>query len=276
MTDSESRKVALVTGASSGIGQAIALRLASRGLAVYGTARNVSDEGEGRPFQLVRLDVRSDQSVASCVDEVVARAGRLDILVNNAGYALSGAAEETSIEEAKAQFDTNFFGAVRVVNAALPTMRKQRAGKIINIGSLIGLMGVPFMPFYAATKFALEGYSEALWHELKPLGISVSLVEPEFVHTGLTDRGSLAARRLADYDGPRQRALAAARRFVDTGIAPEEVASRVLQIVDSASPRLRYRVGADAKWLPRLKAVSPWRVFAAGVRRRFHQDASTG
>jgi short-subunit dehydrogenase len=217
---------------------------------------------------MLPLDVRSGESVDQCIDQVLARAGKLDVLVNNAGYALAGAAEETSIEEAKAQFDTNFFGLARVVNAVLPTMRKARSGKIINIGSLAGLTAIPFMSFYSATKFALEGYSETLWHELQPLGISVSLVEPAFANTGLAD-GPTAARLLPDYDGPRRRALESIHHFVKDGISPEQVAACVLEIVETPSPRLRYRVGTDARWLPRLKAVAPWRVFAAGVRRRF-------
>src|SRR5438093_6251879 len=146
---------ALVTGASSGIGQAIALRLASRGIHVFGTARQPA-QAQSAPFEVLPLDVRSEESVEQCVELALSRAGKLDVLVNNAGYALTGAAEETSIEEAKAQFDTNFFGAVRVVNAVLPAMRKAGTGKIINIGSLAGLTAIPFMPFYSATKFALE------------------------------------------------------------------------------------------------------------------------
>jgi short-subunit dehydrogenase len=262
---------ALVTGASSGIGRAIALHLASRGIRVFGTARHPEPE-QSASFEMLPLDVRSDESVDQCVKLALERAGQLDVLVNNAGYALTGAAEETSIEEAKAQFDTNFFGAVRVVNAVLPAMRKAGTGKIINIGSLAGLTAIPFMPFYSATKFALEGYSETLWYELRPLGIAVSLVEPTFVHTRIEEGSSTASRVLADYDAPRQRTIASIGRFVKEGIAPEQVAACVLEIVESRSPRLRYRVGTDATWLPRLKAIAPWRVFADGVWRRFAQD----
>jgi NAD(P)-dependent dehydrogenase (short-subunit alcohol dehydrogenase family) len=260
---------ALVTGASSGIGRAIALRLTARGLQVFGTSRQVGDGSRSSTFETLPLDVRSEQSVKLGIEAILARTGRLDVLVNNAGYALTGAAEETSIEEAQAQFDTNFFGVVRVVNAALPAMRKAGGGKIVNVGSLAGLTAIPFMSFYTATKFALEGYSESLWHELRPFGIFVSLVEPEFVHTKLAAGAVTASRILPEYDGGRRRALAAVDRSVKDGIAPERVAARVLEIVDDPAPRLRYPVGREATWLPRLKAVAPWPVFATGVRRRF-------
>jgi len=142
----------LVTGASSGIGQSTAQLLAERGFTVFGTARK-PDAAKRAPFTMLALDVRSDESVRACMEQVIAKAGRLDVLVNNAGYAMMGAAEETSVEEAKAQFETNFFGIVRMVNAVLPGMRAAGAGKIINISSLAGNTAIPFSAFYSATKF---------------------------------------------------------------------------------------------------------------------------
>ena len=235
----------LITGASSGIGRATAQLLTERGFTVYGTARR-PDRATPEQFRLLALDVRSDDSVRACVDQVLSQTGRLDVLVNNAGYALTGAAEETSLAEAKAQFETNFFGTVRMVNAVLPGMRKAGAGRIVNIGSLAGLTAIPFSAFYCATKFALEAYSEALWHELRPFGITVTLVEPGFVHTRMTEAAQLVAGPLPAYEGPRRRVIAAMGRSVERGIAPEQVARRVLQIVESRAPRLRYRVGAEA------------------------------
>ena len=252
----------LVTGASSGIGQATARLLAEHGFNVFGTARKPK-------APLVALDVRSDDSVRGCVQQVLSQAGRIDVLVNNAGYSLMGAAEETSIDEAKAQFETNFFGVVRMVKAVLPAMRKAGAGKIINIGSLAGITAIPFGAFYTASKFALEGYTEALWHELRPLGINVTLLEPGFVHTPIGESTQIAAAPLAPYDGVRQRATAALGRHVEHGIAPETVAKTVLRVVQSRSPSLRYPVGTDAAWFPRLKSVMPWPLFAVGVRRTF-------
>jgi len=248
----------LVTGASSGIGQVIAQLLTERGFTVYGTSRKPTGT-------LVPLDVRSDDSVRACLDRV----GKIDVLVNNAGYTLMGSAEETSIEEAKGQLETNFFGVVRMVNAVLPAMRKAGAGKIINVGSLAGITAIPFGAFYTASKFALEGYSEALLHELRPLGINVTLIEPGFVHTPIGEKTQIAAKPLSAYDGVRQRATAALGRHVEHGIVPEKVAATVLRAVQSRSPSLRYRVGTDAAWLPRLKSVLPWPLFAVGVRRTF-------
>src|SRR6266487_748712 len=238
----------LVTGASSGIGQAIAQLLTARGFTVYGTSRKPTGK-------LIPLDVRSDESVRACVNRV----GKIDVLVNNAGYSLMGSAEETSVDEAKAQLETNFFGVVRMVKAVLPAMRQARAGKIITIGSLAGITAIPFGAFYTASKFALEGYTEALWHELRPFGIHVTLIEPGFI----------ATPPLAAYNGIRQRATAALDQHVKDGISPDAVAKRVLRVVQSRSPSLRYRVGTDAAWLPRLKNVLPWPLFAVGVRRTF-------
>src|SRR3989440_8221697 len=258
----------LVTGASSGIGQSTARLLAERGFTVFGTARK-PDASKREPFTMLALDVRSDESVRTCVDQVMAKAGRLDVLVNNAGYAMMGAAEETSVEEARAQFETNFFGIVRMVNAVLPAMRAARAGKIINISSLAGNTAIPFSAFYSASKFAVEGYSEALWHEVRPFGISVSLVEPGFVNTPIGEASPVAARALPEYETTRKRMLAKFGRALEAGIPPEQVARRVLQIVEDPNPRLRYRVGAQATWLPRLRNIVPWKGYAAGGRKTF-------
>ena len=146
----------LVTGASSGIGQATARLLAQRGFNVFGTARK-PESTQSHGVTMVALDVRSDESVRACLAQVMTKAGRLDVLVNNAGYTVTGAAEETSVDEAKAQLETNFFGAVRMVNAVLPGMRAAGAGKVINISSLAGNTAIPYSAFYSASKFALEG-----------------------------------------------------------------------------------------------------------------------
>jgi short-subunit dehydrogenase len=259
-------KTVLVTGASSGIGAAVAHHFHRRGFMVFGTSRS-ADPGSVHDFPIPKLDVNSDGSAKACVDEVWARAGRVDVLVNNAGYALAGAAEETSIEEAKEQFETNFFGAARMVKAVLPHMREARSGRIITIGSLAGLMAIPCNAFYTGTKFALEGYMESLWFELKPFGNGVSLVEPGFVRTAINQATRFAAEHLPAYDGPRDRALAVIDRSVEKGVAPGLVAKAVFRAAQSRTPHLRYRVGADSQCLPRLKNVAPWNFFAAGVQR---------
>src|SRR5437899_3710760 len=258
----------LVTGASSGIGQATARLLAERGFTVFGTARK-PDPKKRESFTMLALDVRSDESVRACVDQVMAKTGRLDVLGNNAGYSVTGAAEETSVDEAKAKLETNFFGAVRMLNAVLPGMRARGAGQIISISSLAGNTAIPYSAFYSASKFALEGYSESLWYEVRPFRISVSLVEPGFVNTPIGEASPAAARLLPAYDASRKSMLAAFGHALKAGIPPEQVARRVLQIIEQQNPGLRYRVGAQATWLPRLRSVVPWNVYAAGVRKTF-------
>src|SRR6058998_3738197 len=175
--------VALVTGASSGIGKATAERLATAGYKVYGTSRRGATPGQ-RSFEMLSLDVTSDESVAAAVNALLRSEGRLDLLVNNAGFSIAPAgAEESSIEQARSIFDTNFFGIVRMTRAVVPHMRHHGGGRIINIGSVVGFLPMPYGALYAATKHAIEGYSESLDHELRTRGIRVSVVEPAYTKT---------------------------------------------------------------------------------------------
>src|SRR3954469_7056571 len=177
------KKTALVTGASSGIGQATAERLAMAGYKVYGTSRRGVQAGQ-RSVALMPLDVTSDESVDAAVKQVIRLEGRVDLLVNNAGFGVAPAgAEESSIEQARSIFDTNFFGIVRMTRAVVPHMRRQGGGRIINIGSVLGFLPMPYMALYAATKHAIEGYSESLDHELRTKGIRVSVIEPAYTKT---------------------------------------------------------------------------------------------
>jgi len=176
-------KTALVTGASSGIGEATAQRLAMAGYKVYGTSRRGAQAGQ-RSFEMLPLDVTSDESVDAAVREVMRLAGPIDVLVNNAGFGVAPAgAEESSIEQARSIFDTNFFGIVRMTRAVVPHMRHQGGGRIINIGSVLGFLPMPYGALYAATKHAIEGYSESLDHELRTRGIRVSVIEPAYTKT---------------------------------------------------------------------------------------------
>ena len=179
-------RIAIVTGASSGIGEVIAGQLAAAGYKVYGTSRGGPQGQSGkRMFTMLRLDVTSDESVATAVEEVLQREGRIDLLVNNAGIGVApAAAEESSIEQAQAIFNTNFFGIVRMINAVLPHMRRRGSGRIINISSVLGFVPMPFMALYSATKHAMEGYSEALDQELRTQGIRVALVAPAYIRSG--------------------------------------------------------------------------------------------
>jgi NAD(P)-dependent dehydrogenase (short-subunit alcohol dehydrogenase family) len=266
------KKVVLITGVSSGIGQAIAQLLAKRGFTVFGTSRHPSGAAAMPGVEVLPLDVCLDESVRACVDAVVKRAGRLDIVVNNAGYMLRGAIEEATLDEAKAQFETNFFGVVRMVKTVLPIMRKQGSGQIINISSGLGLAAFPFAGFYSASKFALEGYTEALRHEVKPFHIKVSLVEPGFIKTQLHQNTQRAADRIIDYDLLRQRASKARDQYVEKALDPTLVGECVLGIIEHKSPGLRHTVGREVARSVLLRRFLPESMFERGVRRFLHLD----
>ena len=264
--------VVLITGASSGVGQCTARLLSDRGYTVFGTSRDASSADSIPGVQMLSLDVRADDSVRTCIADVVNRSGRLDVLINNAGYELAGALEELSLDEARAQFETNFFGVVRMVNAVLPLMRQQRRGHIINVSSLSGLTAIPFLGFYSASKCALEGYTEALRQEVRPFSIHVSLTEAGFLRTSMMNHRQVGARRVTEYDPWRQRALSAIRASEERAPGPEVVANALLEIISSSAPRLRYLIGRQAKSVARLRRFLPAGMFEQGVRRRFSLD----
>ena len=267
-------RVVLITGASSGVGRATARLLSERSFTVFGTSRNPSS-ADGIPgVEMLPLDVHADDSVRACVEAVVNRSGRLDVVINNAGYELAGALEELSSEEARAQFETNFFGVVRMVNAVLPHMRQQGRGHIINVGSLTGLTAIPFLGIYSASKFALEGYTEALRQEVKPFNIQVSLTEAGFLRTPMMNHRQVGARRMTEYEPWRRRALHAIRASEEKAPGPEVVAETLLGIISSNSPRLRYLIGQQAKSVARLRRFLPAGMFEQGVRRSFSLDRS--
>ena len=266
------QKVVLITGASSGVGQATARLLSQRDYKVFGTSRNPARAEALPAVEMLPLDVRQEDSVRACVAAVSARGGRIDVLINNAGQELAGALEELSSEEVRAQFETNFFGAARMISEVLPLMRRQKHGHIVNVTSLAGLAPIPFLGMYSAAKFALEGYSEALAHEVQPFGIRVSLAEPWFLKTAMASNRQFAANRIPDYDPWRQRALQAVRAHEENGPGPELVAKTLLQIVTSRSPRLRYQVGSRAKSIERLRRFLPAKVFFQAARGTFSLD----
>src|SRR5205807_6214195 len=222
-------KIALVTGASSGIGEATATRLAMAGYKVYGTSRRPALAGQ-RSFEMLLLDVTSDESVEAAVRELMRLEGRIDLLVNNAGFGVAPAsAEESSIEQARAIFDTNFFGIVRMTRAVVPHMRHQGGGRIINIGSVFGFLPMPYMALYAATKHAIEGYSESLDHELRTRGIRVSVIEPANTNTQFDANLLQPDSKLDEY---REVRTALAKRMTEmlaAGDQPAVVAEAVLK-----------------------------------------------
>jgi NAD(P)-dependent dehydrogenase (short-subunit alcohol dehydrogenase family) len=251
------QKVVLITGASSGVGQATARLLSQKGYKVFGTSRNPASAEVIPDVEMLALDVRYDASVLACVTAVVNQAGRVDVLVNNAAYELAGALEETSLEEAKAQFETNFFGVVRMVTAVLPLMRQQRHGQIINVSSLSGVTSIPFMGIYSASKFAVEGYTEALRMEVKPFNIHVSLTEAGFLKTPMMDKRQTSAARVNEYDLWRRSAFTSIRDKEEKAPGPQLVAETILKIISSKTPRLHYLIGSQARLVSRLQWFLP-------------------
>jgi NAD(P)-dependent dehydrogenase (short-subunit alcohol dehydrogenase family) len=263
-----SGRVALVTGASSGFGALAAQRFRGLGFRVFGTSRSGAGGGEG--IEMLLLDVDSDASVRACAETLLHRAGRIDVLVNNAGRALVGACEETRAAEARALFETNLFGVMRVVSALVPQMRRQGHGAIVNVGSVSGYLGTPFHGVYAASKHALAGYSEALGFELRAFGIRVRLVEPDAHRTGI--QMSRPEAPLAVYDLPRERVEAIIRRQIDQGRDPMYVVDAIVAAATSDSSRFRYRVGAKATLLSLGRRVLSDGLIARAVRHEFELD----
>ena len=269
------RKIALVTGASSGIGEATAQRLATAGYKVYGTSRRRAESGR-RSFEMLALDVNSDESVEAVVSELMRREGRIDLLVNNAGFSVAPAgAEESSIEQARAIFDTNFFGIVRMTRAVVPHMRHQGSGRIINIGSVLGFLPAPYMALYAATKHAVEGYSESLDHELRTKGIRVSVIEPAYTKTQFDAHLLEADSKLDEYREARAVVGKRVQEAVAAADEPGIVAAVVLQAAAATHPKLRYTAGRGASRLRWLRRFAPAGVMDAGIRKEFRLDART-
>src|SRR5437763_11695868 len=221
--------IALVTGASSGIGEATAKRLATAGYKVYGTSRRGAQSGQ-QSFAMLPLDVTSDASVEAAVKELLRLEGRIDLLVNNAGFGVAPAgAEESSIEQARAIFDTNFFGMVRMTRAVVPHMRHQGRGRIINIGSVLGFLPAPYMALYAATKHAIEGYSESLDHELRTRGIRVSVIEPAYTKTQFDANFVQPDSKLDEYREVRAALGKGRKEVIEAADEPDIVAAVVLK-----------------------------------------------
>jgi NAD(P)-dependent dehydrogenase (short-subunit alcohol dehydrogenase family) len=266
-------KVAIVTGASSGIGKASAEQLAQAGYTVYGTSRRGAQAGE-QAYPMLVLDVTSDASAEAAVSEVIRREGRIDLLLNNAGFGVApGAAEESSLEQAQAIFDTNFFGLIRMTRAVVPHMRGQRSGRIINIGSVLGFLPMPFGALYAATKHAVEGYSESLDHELRTWGVRVSVIEPAYTRTQFDANMLQPDRPLEEYRQVRASMNRVIEKVMASGDEPSVVGATVLKVAIAAVPRLRYTSGGLAARLRLLRRFAPARLMDAGLRKDLQLDA---
>lgn len=261
------RGTALVTGASTGIGLATARALQEAGYRVFGTSRRGNAAGADG-VTMLSCDVTDDASVQKVVADVVEHAGRLDVLVNNAGVGLFAAAEESSIGQVEALFDVNFLGVVRMTTAALPIMRRQGNGRIINMSSILGLIPAPYSAIYSATKHAVEGYSESLDHEVQSRGIRVILVEPAYTRTSFEENLTKPDTPLAVYDSTRGSVEAAVRDGLQRGDSPNAVAAVVVKAATSQDPKRRYTAGGVARRIRLLRRFVPEAAFDKSLRKQ--------
>jgi NAD(P)-dependent dehydrogenase (short-subunit alcohol dehydrogenase family) len=268
----ETRPVAIVTGASGGIGEATARALHAAGYRVFGTSRRPPATRSTGVEYLV-CDVTSDESVQTAVGNVLAKAGRIDLLVNNAGVGLLAGAEESSLEQAKSLFDVNLFGVIRMTKAVLPTMRRQRSGRIVNISSVMGLIPAPFMALYAASKHALEGYSESLDHEIRGSGVRVVLVEPAYTRTSFEGNVYRADQQLDVYQSARTNAEGVLRDGMKAADTPELVARAVVKASTEANPHRRYAAGRTARQVSLLRRFVPESAFDRSLRKQMRLPA---
>ena len=267
-------KVVLVTGVSSGIGRAAAEQFAARGHRVFGTARRPDAVDPPRGVEVLPLDVRDDAAAVAVIDRVIRAAGRIDVLVNNAGQVLLGALEETTVAEARALFETNFLGLMRMTNAVLPAMRAQRAGRVVNVSSIVGFLPAPYMGIYAATKHAVEGYSETLDHEVREFGIRVTMVQPGLTRTRLDENGAMAGGLLGAYEAQRKRTVQRLKLGIAHGGDPSIVAAAIVAAALDRAPRLRYPADRQARVLTWLRKLVPASMFGATLRRQFDMEAA--
>ncbi len=261
-------KVVLITGASSGFGLETAKHLSNLGYKVYGASRTNSVQNIN--FELIPLDVTSEESVDSCLGHILGREHRIDVLINNAGYILSGFIEETQIDEAKAVMETNFYGTVRMTKKVLPVMRERGSGQIINISSSAGLLAVPNLGFYSASKFALEGYSETLKYEVSKFNVKVSIIEPAIFKTNIGRSKSIAKTKIKAYDSMRRSVKMALKRGYDSGGDPLKMAYLVASIIEEKHPKLRYRIGPNSLLVNCLKWFLPQTVNSWALKKFYN------
>jgi short-subunit dehydrogenase len=288
----QEKTVAVVTGSSTGIGYETSLTLARNGFHTYATMRKIEgQEGskhitdiakkENLPLQVIQLDVNIDKSVVDAINKIVDQEKRIDVVVNNAGYALVGALEETSMDEIKAQFETNFFGAVRVMQTVIPIMRKQQqrssggSSKIVNVTSMGGRIAIPLDSIYHGTKFALEGLSESIQYELEPFGIKIILIEPGAVQSNFWKNLKMATTKTSDapnnspYTQMANSISEAFKQMLQYTIPASEVAKVILQAVTSDNPEFRYVVGKDAAMTLEARKNMSDRDFQNLIKKQF-------
>ena len=250
-------KSILITGASSGFGLMLATDLHQKGFNVIGTSREPQKYQGKFPFKLLKLDVDDDTSIQYFAEQISKETKQLDVLVNNAGFIVTGIAEETPIDVARQQFETNFWGTVKVTNSLLPIFRKQKFGQIITVSSIVGLIGPPNLSYYSASKHAVEGYFKSLRFELNPFNIKVSVVEPVWFKTNLGHNAIASTGNITDYDGYRKKVNAATQKGIDEAKSPEAVVNSITKLINSKEPKFSNPVGKMSGMIVFLQAFAP-------------------
>lgn len=262
MNQSHNKYIVLLTGATGGIGRVTADYLSNKGYIVYGTSRKEQNDSV-LPYHMLKLDVTNEESVSECVTSLLQKEGKIDCLINGAGFAYCGALSETTIDQMKEQFETNCFGIHRMVRAVLPHMLERQKGKIINIGSFGGRLGLPFQGLYSSSKAALAMYSDTLRMELKRKGITVSLVEPGDIATDFHEGRKYAKNY--DKDPVAIRAIEIMHKSEQNGTNPKKVAKKIHKIIKAKKPKPRYTIGSDAFWVGLLQRLLPFRIAEQGI-----------
>ncbi|MDF3821166.1 SDR family NAD(P)-dependent oxidoreductase [Leptospira sp. 96542] len=265
------KQTILVTGASSGIGLLIANKLHENGHLVIGTSRDPKKYQSQLPFTLLPLDISDDNSIESFSKELFNKVDRLDVLINNAGYLVTGLAEETSITLGMKQFETNFWGTVKLTNTLLPSFRKQKQGKIITVGSFLGMIGLPNVAYYSASKHALEGYYKALRFELHQFNIKVCMVEPMSFKTKIGENSTIVAGDISDYDLFRKKIATYTKKEFDNAPGPEPVIEKVATIVNERDPKFSYPVGKGASIFLTMQQFA-YKTFEGAILKRVNQN----
>ena len=257
-------KVALVTGSSSGIGFETALALARENYFTYASMRNTSKAGkiqeiakkENLNLKVIEIDIDKEDSIKSAVKKIQEQKGRIDVLVNNAGYGLFGCIEDITMDELKAQFQTNFFGVVSLIQEIAPIMRKQGSGIIVNVSSVAGRIGFPGTPAYISSKFALEGLSECMRYELSPFGIKTIIIEPGVIQTNFFSSMKVAyVKPGSPYKEITEKVMNGVKMMSEMGTPPIEVAKTIMKAIKTAEPLPRYVVGSDASMFLEAKKM---------------------
>ena len=264
------KEVVLVTGSSSGIGHATAEYLHLKGYCVYGASRYKKDI-KNDSFNQIHMDVTDINSITQAIEFIIKKERKIDVLINSAGFGIAGPIEETSEEEILSQFNTNFLGTFRLCKAVLPHMRKRNSGKIINISSLAGISSLPFQGFYSASKFALEGMTEALRMETSEFGIRVVLIEPGNYNTRFTqNRKKTLPIENSIYKTAFNNALQIIENEEQNGPTPEKIAQLILKIIKKSKPRLRYKIGPFKEIVfTSLKNILPFSLYEYLLKQHY-------